>query len=139
MYRDAGFTGNAEETVFERFKPHLGGIRLLKVQFNIPLLCSVCVYFQEQEKSIRDVILWFVNNFGPKDQLNSEPELRNDLALDITFGSIGYSLILARGFVKVHTFLYVQLELWNANFFPGFFSSIPASLPEHQQKPHSEG
>ena len=68
------------------------------------------MYLQKQEKSIRDVILWFVNNFGPKDQSNSEPELRNDLALDITFGSIGYSLILARGFVKV-CLLYIHFDL----------------------------
>ena len=55
-------------------------------------------------KGIRDVLFWFVDTFGPHYEPtndNSMLQIRNDLAMDISFGSIGYSLILARPFVKV--------------------------------------
>lgn len=55
-------------------------------------------------KGIRDILYWFVTNFGPcfpPTEANPQPRLRNSLALDISFGSIGYALILARPFVTV--------------------------------------
>lgn len=48
-------------------------------------------------KGIRDVLFWFAANFVPR----HEEQPRNFVAMDISFGSIGYSLILARPFVSV--------------------------------------
>ncbi len=68
---------------------------------------------QEYMKGIRDVIFWFVTNFGPHyDETASELQLKNDLALDISFGSIGYSLIMARPFVKVQKCSYIYCVGW---------------------------
>ena len=55
-------------------------------------------------KGVRDTLYWFVTNFGPcypPTDANPEPSLKNSLALDISFGSIGYALILARPFIRV--------------------------------------
>ena len=59
---------------------------------------------QEYMKGIRDVLYWFVTNFGPRyppTEANPQSSLKNSLALDISFGSIGYALILARPFITV--------------------------------------
>ncbi len=96
-------------------------------------------------KGVRDVLFWFVTNFGPHyDETASDPQLRNDLALDISFGSIGYSLIMARPFVKVHatvvfgwpwlalSFLQLNAQVLSVNFQPHYqnTSETPALKDE---------
>lgn len=62
---------------------------------------------QEDFTGVRDWLYWFATTFGPKVEFNNihgekEFGVKNDLAMDITFGSsIGYSLALARPFKRV--------------------------------------
>ena len=62
---------------------------------NLPL-------FQEELRitGIRDMIYWFVQ-FGPKEASTDIPKLKNNMAIDISFGTSGFSLVLARPFREV--------------------------------------
>ena len=59
---------------------------------------------QQRVSGIRDRLYGFVR-FAPKD---NDLHPRNDLAVDISFGSIGYSLALARPFKRVRVCIYGQ-------------------------------
>ncbi len=58
---------------------------------------------------MRDTIYWFIKNrtyaLGNQGDISSgdghSNRLSNDIALDISFGTIGYSLVLSRAFKKV--------------------------------------
>ena len=55
--------------------------------------------FQDDVRlGMRDIIYWFVSNLGRKRPDQSKNNISNDIALDVTFGSIGYQLALARAF-----------------------------------------
>ncbi len=60
---------------------------------------------------MRDWIYYFVRTFGPKrDQLvDGKTLLRNTLALDVSFGSVGFVRVLARPFKKVFRLLMLPL------------------------------
>lgn len=61
---------------------------------------------QENLHGLRDMIYWLICKYGKQKPDTSEGQpggLSNNIALDISFGTIGHALILARAFKKVRT------------------------------------
>ncbi|XP_064399540.1 uncharacterized protein LOC135346000 isoform X2 [Halichondria panicea] len=109
IFLQSDFNVGAEWMAYQHYKPHLGCIE----------------YLGEYMKGIRDVLFWFAANFVPEYQFpgSEKTEKRNYFAMDISFGSIGYSLILARPFVKVMS-VNLQPHYQNTSDMPGIFSQF---------------
>ncbi len=77
---------------------------------------------------MRDWIYYFARNFGPRRDNPQESLLRNNLALDFSFGSVGFARVLARPFKRVifsHVLnlLYIRIASWQVvslDFHPFF-------------------
>ena len=48
---------------------------------------------------MRDWIYYFARTFGPR--RDGEKLLRNRMAIDVSFGSVGFGRVLARPFIRV--------------------------------------
>ena len=73
------------------------------LNFFLFVIILLVILLQEQLSGIREKIYWFVAMFGPNDshQVSSQ-RTSNQLAVDLSFGSIGYSLVLAKPFKRVN-------------------------------------
>lgn len=64
-------------------------------------ILSICNLLQRPVEGIRDRLYGFVM-YSPKQEEGPQAgEPKTDMALDISFGSSGYALVLARAFKKV--------------------------------------
>ena len=77
----------------------------------------VCVNFKEPVVGIRDRLYGFVK-FCPRDvetehREQNEDLVKTDMAMDISFGSSGFGLVLARAFKSVS--LCMQHNVWVTN------------------------
>ena len=69
---------------------------------------------------MRNLIYWFICNYGkskppgPPGDIDSANTLSNNIAVDISFGTIGYALVLSRTFksVRMQLILTDPLVLW---------------------------
>lgn len=68
---------------------------------------------QDDLRGVRDVIFLFISKYGRKKEVAGQPgrdnqqqRFSNDLAMEISFGSSGYGLVVARAFRKVTTVMY---------------------------------
>lgn len=63
-------------------------------------------------EGIRDRLYGFVK-FCPKQvEGNEKGEVKTDMAMDISFGSSGYALVLARAFRTVRQFFCINICTW---------------------------